>query len=322
MLTRRSLFTLGLATATAALASGCSRSEPSAVSSGTGFSHSPSGYEGRTIDLPARPERLVVDTYSFAAMAPYGIRPVGHWGYGEDDPTTIGTADPSVSTSVGRDAELSLEAVATLKPDALIGYGNTAGTGWTWWSEGVTERVAQIAPYIPIRLSGSGIVDVIEEYRRLAGALGLDVDSAEVRHAKDDFDAALSRIADLTAGRKLRVLALQANPDNLYLGVNVAVLKLLAGAGVQLVPAEPTKPGGPWAEVSWENISRYKADLIMDFKTSSAEAHAQAPWRELGPVKAGQVTDWNDKRPNNHRAYADWLNGFADAYERAEPLPD
>lgn len=322
MLTRRTLFTLGLAAATAGLAAGCQRSEQAVATSGGGFSHAPAGYEGRTLDLPARPERLVVDTYSFAAMAPYGLKPVGHWGYGEDDPTVIGEADVTGSTSVGKDSELSLEGVATLEPDALIGYGNTAGTGWTWWPDGVTERVGQIAPYIPIKLSGSGIVDVIEEYRRLAETLGLDVTSAEVTGAKDDFDAALRRIGELTSGKKLRVLALQANPDNLYIGVNVAVLKLLAENGVQLVSAEPTKPGGPWAEISWENISTYKADLIMDFQSSTGQAHAQAPWPTLGPVKAGQVTEWNDKRPNNHRAYADWLNGFADAYEKAQPVAD
>lgn len=322
MLTRRTLFTLGLAAATAGLA-GCQRSEQStAATTGGGFSHSPAGYDGRALELPARPERLVVDTYSFAAMAPYGLKPVGHWGYGADDPTVIGEADVNGSTSVGRDSELSLEQVAVLEPDALIGYGNTAGTGWTWWSEGVTERIGQIAPYIPIKLSGTRIVDVIEEYRRLAEALGLDVTSPEVTAARDDFDAALRRIGDLTAGKKLRVLALQANPDNLYIGVNVAVLKLLAEAGVELVRAEPTKPGGPWAEVSWENISTYKADLIMDFQSSTDRAHGQAPWAALGPVRAGQVTEWNDKRPNNHRAYADWLNGFADAYDRARPVAD
>lgn len=322
MLTRRTLFTLGLATATAGLAAGCQRSEPTAATSGGDFRHTPTGYQGRDVTLPSRPERLIVDTYSFAAMAPYGLKPVGHWGYGADDPTVIGEADVTGSTSVGRDAELSLEEVARLEPDALIGYGNTAGTGWTWWPEGVTERVGQIAPFIPIKLTGARIPDVIEEYRRLAEALGLDVTSAEVTTAKEDFDAALRRIGELTAAKKLRVLALQANPDSLYVGVNVAVLKLLAEAGVQLVKAEPVKPGGPWAEVSWENISTYKSDLIMDFQSSTDQAHAQAPWATLGPVKAGQVTEWNDKRPNNHRAYADWLNGFADAYDKAQPVTD
>ncbi|MFS9599365.1 hypothetical protein Q6311_30995, partial [Klebsiella variicola] len=77
------------------------------------------GY-GNTITLDHAPERIVVDAYSAAALWDYGIRPVGIFGYGVGNPDVTDRADESTMTVVGREGELSAEALAALDPDLVI----------------------------------------------------------------------------------------------------------------------------------------------------------------------------------------------------------
>ncbi|MDN5725143.1 MAG: ABC transporter substrate-binding protein [Propionibacteriales bacterium] len=320
--TRRALLGLGGFTAVA-VATGCTNAGAgSATGSSTNqtWSHALTGAGGQQITLDRPPERLVVDTYAVGAMWPYGIRPVGYWGYSPDDPTTVGVSDLSTMELVGSDAEFDLEKVAALGPDLLIGYSSD-GIGWPWWSGAdVIGQATKVAPFVPITFGRLTTVQLIEEYRLLARSLGGDVESDQVAADKQVFDDNVARLRTLAAQKKLRVLPLQANVDGLYVGVNLHVLRFLAEQGIQLVTAEPTKPGGAWASLSWEQIGDYRADLILDFESSTDDARANPVWQRLPAVAAGQLTEWNDKRANHYGNYGAWLGTLADAYEKAEPL--
>jgi iron complex transport system substrate-binding protein len=58
-------------------------------------------------------------------------------------------------------------------------------------------------------------------------------------------------------------------------------------------PEKAKAEGGGWFEsLSWENVDKYKADIIMMDDRSSAIQPAditEATWKKLPAVKAGQV---------------------------------
>lgn len=318
MLNRRSLlFSLGLA-AVAAGTAGCSAPAPAAPADDS-YSHTLAGYGGKTVTLPRAPQRVVTDFYSLAALAPYGIRPVGAWGYGLDDDTSLGGASIEGVQIVGKDAEFNLETLAGLTPDVLIGFGNADGTGWTWWEEPVAEQATAIAPFMPIEMRGRGVDELIGEYAELARSLGGAVDTPELARARDDYAAAQERIRGLTADKQLTVLPLSIGADTNYVGVNQAQLQLLGACGVRFTEY-PVEGDSAWAEVSWENLAGDESDLIMVLDGYPAEAEKNPVFGDLAAIRAGQRTPWNDKRPYHHANYAAWLNQFADAYTAARPL--
>lgn len=53
----------------------CSRAEDEAPSAATTFSYSPEGYEGLTVELDRPVERIAMDFYSAAALAPTASPP-------------------------------------------------------------------------------------------------------------------------------------------------------------------------------------------------------------------------------------------------------
>ncbi|MFX4273858.1 ABC transporter substrate-binding protein [Propionibacteriaceae bacterium Y1685] len=318
-LSRRGLFGLGAAAAVA-VAGGCSASGGAArpAAGDQPWEHTLSN--GHRTALDHFPERVVVDTFGLGAMWPYGIRPAGYWGYLPEDRTTVGVDDLSTMTNVGADAEFNLEKVAELGTDLLIGYSSD-GVGWPWWpNTDVAAQATKMAPFMPIVWGKLGTVELIEEFRLLAKSLGGDVESTQVAADKKLFDDNVARLRTLTAAKPLKVLPLQANVDGLYIGVNLQVLDFLSELGVNLVKAEPTKPDGPWASISWEQISGYDADLILDFEMSDAAAHESPVWKRLPAVEAGQLGEWNDKRANHYGNYGAWLGQLADAYDKAQPV--
>ncbi|WP_432514603.1 ABC transporter substrate-binding protein [Kineococcus sp. SYSU DK001] len=318
---RRDLLTL---TATTAALAACS-SPGSTTGSTPGSPPSPAGWSatggfGRTLTLDARPERVVTDAYSAAALWDHGVRPVGVFGYGlEEDasPLALGNVDLDGIDVVGRGGELNIEALAALQPDLVVGFGTTRGQGWAWWEEGTTTAVANIAPFLAVEFSGRSVEDVIGTYGDLAEDLGGDRSATDADRARyTENVAALQDVADPA----LRTIALNGDASALYAGTPaLAQLKLLADHGVTLVgPA--ASAGSPWAELSWENVSTHPADVLLAY-VGSQELFAGSPvYASLPAVQAGQVVEWDDKQPFTYGAYADWLERVVATFTAARDV--
>lgn len=280
---------------------------------------------GNTITLDAKPEVIVTDAYSAAALWEYGIRPDAVFGYGLEpgsSPLALGNADRESMEVVGTGGDLNVEALAKLAPDLVIGYGNSEKPeGWTWWEDTTTERVNAIAPFAGIKFSAQPVVNVIEEYAGLAKALGADVEGSSAGPAKADFEKASATLKKTLASKPdLTTVALNGDTANLYVGTpRLAQLSLLEDLGVTLVG-----PGGDeaWAEVSWEKVPDWPADVVLEY-VASVEPFADAPiYQSLPAVKAKQVAPWDDKSPNTYVHYTAWLNDLNTVYEAAEDVTD
>lgn len=62
----------------------------------------------------------------------------------------MGNADIEGIETVGQDAEIDLEKLAELRPDAIIGNGNA--DGWSWFEDDVNAQLTRVAPFVPLLL--------------------------------------------------------------------------------------------------------------------------------------------------------------------------
>lgn len=282
------------------------------------------GYEN-TITLDALPEVIVTDAYSAAALWEYGIRPDAVFGWGLEEGASelaLGNAELDTMEVIGRGGELNVEQLAALQPDLVIGYGNADNpTSWTWWEEDVATKVNDIAPFAGVNFSGRPLVDVIEEYAGLAEALGADVAASDATRAKADFEKASASLTETLADKQdLTTIALNGDTSGLWVGTDrLAQLDLLESLGVNLVGPESEEA---WAEVSWEKVPDYPADVVLTY-VASTDHFAEAPvYRSLPAVQAEQVALWDDKSPNTYVHYAAWLEELDQAYAAADKVTD
>jgi iron complex transport system substrate-binding protein len=89
-------------------------------------------------------------------------------------------------------------------------------------------------------------------------------------------------------------------------------------------PASALKASGGWFEnLSWENVDKYKADVIMMDNRSSAlqpAAITEATWKKLPAVKAGQVIARNPEPILSYDKCAPLLEDLAKALESAKKV--
>lgn len=316
---RRQMLTLSLLTplALAACSSTSGESAP-ATSTAAGFTYSPAGYDGLTISTDSPVERIAMDFYSAAALAPYGIAPVAVFGYGKDD-SPGQSFDLTGVEIVGEDAEIDLEALAASAPDLIIAYGNEKGDGWTWWEEKVTSQVSELAPFVPVKLDG-GTPDVMfEQYAAVASALGRDTESGTISGLREDYEAARQRLREVAKKQDgLTVLLANFSPEINYTAKSLGIAQMLTEDGLTLVGPDPVGESA-WAEVSWEKIGEYPSDVLLvhDFST---EYEDNPVYTRLPAVKAGQLGTWDDKRAYTYDGYAAWIDEIAGVLESAQDV--
>jgi iron complex transport system substrate-binding protein len=163
----------------------------------------------------------------------------------------------------------------------------------------------------------------------LAESLGADVTSAKVTEAKRRFEDAAARLrAAAKAKPDIKVLAGSASQELFYVsGTNLSVdLEYFKALGVNFVePSEKDKAqGGGWYEsLSWENVDKYAADIIMmDNRTSTIQPAGitEATWKKLPAVKAGQVVARNPEPILSYDKCTPLLEELAEALEKAKKV--
>lgn len=320
------LFATGGLAAAAALA-GCGDDTPSNSSSGSGAWEFTDDRDIK-VKRDKRPEKIVAYVSSAAALWDFGVRPIGVFGpqKTEDGKEEIqaGNIDLDKVTSLGNAwDDFDVEKFIGLGPDLLVtGLTGTKPTDlWAITPETGT-KVEKTAPILALSEYKVSLPKVISRYEELAKALGADVGSAAVTSAKKEFQEAsdeLSAAAKEKSG--LKVLVLYADKDGVYIAkpeffADLAYYKEL---GLDIVAGGGSEDY--WEQLSWEQVGKYPADLILtDTRTFalSRQQMAEYPtWRALPAVTAGQLGDWSAEPRFNYTLAAPVIRKLTEAVKGA-----
>lgn len=270
---------------------------------------------GIKITRDKRPEKIVAYVSSAAALWDFGVRPIAVFGpqktaSGEKE-IQAGNIDVDGVTSLGNAwDDFDLEKFIELQPDLLI-TGLTGAKPTDLWviTEEIGKDVEPIAPILALSEYKVSLPKVIERYGQLAEALGADVGSSDVTTAKDEFEAASDELRAAAAEKSgLKVAVVYSDKDSVYVAKPefFADLSYYQELGLDIVAG-----GGAedyWEQLSWEQVGKYPADLILtDTRTFalSKEQMAEYPtWRALPAVAAGQLGDWSAEPRFNYQLAA------------------
>lgn len=289
---------------------------------------------GKTVKLDETPKNIVAFTGVAAALYDYGIGVKGVFGPtktkdGKPD-VQAGDMDISKVTILGNVwDQFNVEKYAALAPDVLIStMFDGAGTLW-YVPEASKDKIAQLAPSVGISVYDRQLTEPLQRMWALAESLGADMKAAKVTDAKKRFEEAAARLRKAAKAKpEIKVMAASAADTLFYVsGTNLSIdLEYFKALGVNFVePPEKAKAkGGGWYEsLSWENVDKYKADIIMmDDRTSAIQpADITKPtWKKLPAVKAGQVISRSPEPILSYDKCTPLLTSLAEALEKAKKV--
>lgn len=292
-------FLAGTGGLAAAVLAGCADQQtPSAATGPWEFTDD----RGQKVSLPKRPERVVAYVSSAAALWDYGAHPIGAFGpqrtASGGKELQAGNVDLNAVTSVGNAwDDFNLEKFTALAPDLVVtGLTGTKPTDlWVLTGE-LSDKIKQIAPIVALSEYKTPLPKVIDRYAELARALGANTAAGPATSAKDDFQ----RVSDeLRAAAKpgLKIMVVSGDKDGIYVAKPefFADLAYYRELGLEFVTAGGTEDY--WEQLSWEQVGKYPADLILtDTRTISLTQQqlAEHPtWARLPAVRAGQLGAWS-----------------------------
>ncbi|MFG2196164.1 ABC transporter substrate-binding protein [Streptomyces sp. NPDC048639] len=336
-LSRRSLLTTGGALGLGAALTACGGSD-----SGSGNSSGKSGAwnfkddRGKTAKTDGTPKAIVAFTGTAAALHDYGVKVKGVFGPtrtkdGKPD-VQAGDLDIDKVTILGNAwGEFNVEKYAALAPEVLVStMFDDAGTLW-YVPEESKGKILGLAPSVGISVYDRPLTEPLKRHLELAESLGADIRSDKVTQAKKRFEAAAERLRKAAKSKPDIKVMIGSASDNLFYvsGSNLSAdLEYFKQLGVNLVePPEKAKKdtGGWFEELSWENVDKYHADLIMmDNRTSALQPAAldksKPTWSKLPAVKAGQVIPRVTEPIYSYDKCAPILEDLAKALEKAKKV--
>ncbi|MFD0306485.1 ABC transporter substrate-binding protein [Streptomyces sp. NPDC127119] len=339
-LTRRGILAAGGAVGLGAVLAACGDDDPKSGGSADKSKAAASGPwtfkddRDETVKLDKVPANIVAFTGVAAALFDYGIEVKGVFGptKTKDGKADVQAGDMDVSkvTVLGNAyGQFNVEKYATLAPDVLIStMFDDAGTLWYVPAES-KDKIAKLAPSVAVSVYDRQLPEPLERMLALAESLGADVKAAKIVEAKKNFETAAERLRAAAKARpEIKVLAGSASQDIFYVsGSNLSIdLEYFKALGVNLVepPAKVLKASGGWFEnLSWENVDKYPADIIiMDDRTATIQPAdiTEATWKKLPAVKAGQVIGRTPEPILSYAKCTPMLNNLAEAIEKAKKV--
>ncbi|KUM69365.1 ABC transporter substrate-binding protein [Streptomyces curacoi] len=289
---------------------------------------------GTTVKLDKVPTKIVAFVGVAAALYDYGIEVKGVFGptKTQDGKADVQAGDMDVSklTVFGNVwDQFNVEKYAAFAPEVLISTTfDNAGTLW-YVPQASKDKIAKLAPSVAISVYDRQLTQPLERMWELAESLGADMKADKVVQAKKDFEAAAERLRKAAKARpEIKVMAGSASQDLFYVsGTNLSIdLEYFKALGVNFVePSERAKKatGGWYESLSWENVDKYPADIIvMDDRSSTIQPAdiAEATWKKLPAVKAGQVISRSPEPILSYDKCTPLLTSLAEAIEKAKKV--
>ncbi|EGX57840.1 secreted protein [Streptomyces zinciresistens K42] len=289
---------------------------------------------GTTVKLDKVPTRIVAFVGLAAALYDYGIEVKGVFGptKTKDGKADVQAGDMDVSklTVFGNVwDQFNVEKYAAFAPEVLLSTTfDSAGTLW-YVPEASKDKIAKLAPSAAVSVYDRQLTQPLERVWQLAESLGADLKADKVARSRKDFEAAAERLRKAAKARpEIKVMAGSASQDIFYVsGTNLSIdLEYFKALGVNFVepPESAKKEGGGWFEnLSWENVDKYPADIIMMDDRSSTIQPAditEATWKKLPAVKAGQVIARSPEPIPSYAKCTPLLTSLAEAIEKARKV--
>lgn len=188
------------------------------------------------------------------------------------------------------------------------------------------DKILKLAPSVALWAAQTTVPKAIQRHEDLAASLGADVKAKKVTDAKAAFEKAAARLrAAAKSQPNIRVLVGSASQDLFYVSLAKTSADTLyfQELGVRFVEPKVDKAGF-FEELSWENVDKYDADIIMMDNRSSAlqpDALTSRPtWAQLPAVKAGQVIPRTTEPVYSYDKCTPILDALAEAIEKAEKV--
>ncbi|MFE2597824.1 ABC transporter substrate-binding protein [Streptomyces sp. NPDC059396] len=341
-LTRRGLLAAGGAVGLAAALAACGDSGADDTDgtgtkdgSGTGAGAGKSGPwsftddRGQTSKADGTPKNIVAFTGTAAALYDYGVEVKGVFG-----PTRAKDGKPDVQAGdldIGKVeilgnvwGEFNVEKYAALAPDLLVTAMWIEDALW-YVPDQSKDKIVKLNPnVVALRAAETTIPQAIQRHAELAESLGADLKDPKVTDAKARFEKAAERLRQAAKSKPdITVLVGSASQDLFY----VSLAKMSADTlyfqqlGVRFIEPEVNAQGF-FEELSWENVGKYQADIIMmDNRSSALQPNALASrptWAQLPAVKAGQVVPRTTEPVFSYDKCAPILDDLAAAIENAK----
>lgn len=272
---------------------------------------------GKTITVDETPTNIVMDCYSYSSLADYGLKPVALYGFDCDNPNVMGDLDISGFETVGQQAEIDVEKLASLRPDIIIGHGNAEGPSWL--DEDVKAQLERVAEFVALP-QGETVDESISATRKVAEFLGGDVTSSDIQEADKALEDAKAKLAQVAEEKDLSVMLASPTKEMLYTAVGFKEADLLEELGTTIVGAPAPAEGNPWGKIAWEEASAYETDVILSEDQGLARSFDGELWQSMPAVAKGQIAGWGSKGKQTSANYAAWLNELSEKFEEFEKL--
>ncbi|MDQ0910353.1 iron complex transport system substrate-binding protein [Streptomyces canus] len=339
-LTRRGILAAGGALGLGAVLAACGDDDPGSEGSSKETTAAKSGPwtfkddRSTTVKLDKVPTKIVAFVGVAAALHDYGIEVKGVFGptKTKDGKADVQAGDMDVSklTVFGNVwDQFNVEQYAAFAPEVLITTTfDSAGTLW-YVPAASASKIAKLAPSVAVSVYDRQITTPLQRVWELAESLGADMTATKATDAKKRFEAASERLRTAAkAHPDIKVLAGSAAQDVFYVsGTNLSIdLEYFKALGVNFVepPASVLKASGGWYEsLSWENVDKYAADIIMmDDRTATIQPAdiTEATWKKLPAVKAGQIISRSPEPIPSYDKCVAMVENLAKAIETAKKV--
>ncbi|TFE52362.1 ABC transporter substrate-binding protein [Streptomyces sp. ICN441] len=291
---------------------------------------------GQVAETKATPKNIVAFTGMAAALHDFGIEVKGVFGPTYVEDKAKGTRAPDVQAGdldidkvkiLGNVwGEFNVEQYAALAPDVLITDMWEKDALW-YVPDQSKDKILKLAPSVALSAADRSMPKVLQRHVELAESLGADVEAKKVTDAKAAFEKAAARLrAAAKAKPEIKVLVGSASADLFYVSSPARPTDTLyfKELGVNFVTPAKLDAGGWFEGLSWENVDRYQADIIMmDNRASALQPDAltsKPTWAQLPAVKAGQVVPRVTEPIYSYEKCTPILDDLAQAIENAKKV--
>lgn len=286
---------------------------------------------GMSAEAKSTPKNIVAFTGMAAAMHDFGVEVKGVFG-----PTKTADGKPDVQAGdldinkveiIGNVwGEFNIEQYVKLKPEVLITDMWEKDALWYVPDES-KDKILELAPSVALWAADASMPKVIQRHVDLAESLGADVKTKKIADSKARFEKAAARLREAAKGKpEIKVLIGSASADLFYVSTPARPTDTLyfKELGVNIIVPDKLDEGGWFESLSWENVGKYKADLIMMDNRSSAiqpkDLASKPTWAQLPAVKAGQVIPRVTEPIYSYGKCAPLLEDLAKALESAKKV--